>query len=222
MRSDLGKFEINSRDVLLVQWRKKLSESGDLSECIEKIRLMKKMLDEHISCYRNALCKILIAYFAPGYQGNLPKAIKNWYKDLPEQTKKHVFDANTNALLSLANNSTTFDENDVLDSLVDSFEAIGIEDWTDSTADCFRNDILTSIKIVNDFREAPSKQLNECRVAITMPGVELEKSFSSEDISPLAKTALNNVEAIFEEYNDALAPDEKLAILTKLIGKIIQ
>ena len=55
-----------------------------------------------------------------------------------------------------------------------------------------------------------------------MPGISVEKSFSADDISPLAKTAMNNMEAIFEEYNDALAPDEKLAILTQLIGRIIQ
>ena len=55
-----------------------------------------------------------------------------------------------------------------------------------------------------------------------MPGVSVEKSFSADSISPLAKTAMNNMESIFEEYNDALAPDEKLAILTQLIGRIIQ
>ena len=129
LRADLSKFEINSRDILLVQWRKRLSEDGDLSECVEKISLMRHLLDGHIANYRAALCKVLVAYFAPGYQGSLPQAIKNWYKELPDQTKKHVFDANSNALLSIANNNTSFNEDDVLDILVNAFEAISIEDW---------------------------------------------------------------------------------------------
>ena len=222
IRADLSKFEINSRDILLVQWRKRLSEEGDLTECVEKIRRMKQLLDKHVSKYRAALCKVLVAYFAPGYQGNLPKAIKNWYKELPNQTKDHVFDANSNALLSIANNNTSFDENDVLDALVNSFEAISIEDWTDATADSFINDIYASLKMINEFKENNRKISSQCRVTIYMSGESVEKSFSLNDISPLAKTAMNNMEAIFEEYNDALAPDEKLAILTQLIEKIIQ
>lgn len=222
LRSDLSKFEINSRDILLVQWRKRLSEDGNLSECVEKISLMRHLLDSHIENYRAALCKVLVAYFAPGYQGSLPQAIKNWYKELPVQTKKHVFDANSNALLSIANNNTSFNENDVLDVLVNAFEAISIEDWTDATADSFINDIHSAIKTINEFKGTEAKKSSECKVAISMPGISVEKSFSADDISPLAKTAMNNMEAIFEEYNDALAPDEKLAILTQLIGRIIQ
>lgn len=222
LRADLSKFEINSRDILLVQWRKRLSEEGDLSECVEKIRLMRHTLDDHIINYRAALCKILVAYFAPGYQGSLPQAIKSWYKEIPSKTKKHIFDANSNALLSIAHNNTSFNENDVLDTLVNAFESISIEDWTDTTADSFVNDIYSSIKVINEYKEIDGKKLNECKVAITMPGVVVEKSFSADDVSPLAKTAMNNMEAIFEEYNDALAPDEKLAILAQLIGRIIQ
>lgn len=110
----------------------------------------------------------------------------------------------------------------MLDTLVNAFESISIEDWTDTTADSFVNDIYSSIKVINEYKEIDGKKLNECKVAITMPGVVVEKSFSADDVSPLAKTAMNNMEAIFEEYNDALVPDEKLAILAQLIGRIIQ
>ena len=55
-----------------------------------------------------------------------------------------------------------------------------------------------------------------------MPGMIVEKNFVNEDISPLAKTALNNLASVFDEYNDSLEPEEKLAILAQLIGKVIQ
>ena len=54
-----------------------------------------------------------------------------------------------------------------------------------------------------------------------MDGVVVEKSFAADAITPLGKTAFNNLKSVFEEYNDALEPDEQLAILVRLIGEII-
>ncbi len=222
LRSDLAKYDLNSRDVLLVQWSKRISEHNDLNECARKIEFFKETLDQHIAKYRSELGKILIAYFAPGYQGSLTKAIQNWYKKLPDTTKQHVFDANSNALLSIAKNNTSFNEDDLLDSLAYAFEAIGIEDWSDNTADNFNNDIQVALKRISEFDGEKESNEKECRIAIEIQGKSIEKSFSTDSISPLAQTALNNMESIFEEYNDSLEPDERLAILAQLIGKIIK
>ena len=51
---------------------------------------------------------------------------------------------------------------------------------------------------------------------------EVEKSFADAEISPLGQTALSNLKAVFEEYNDAIEPDEQLAIIAKLIGDVIR
>ena len=57
------------------------------------------------------------------------------YKKLPENTKQHVFDTNTNALLSAASSISTYDDEELLDNLVSIFASIAIEDWNDATAD---------------------------------------------------------------------------------------
>ena len=59
------------------------------------------------------------------------------------------------------------------------------------------------------------------KLAISVGDISIEKTFANDTITPLGRTALNNLRAVFEEYNDALEPDERLAILTKLIGEII-
>lgn len=222
LRSDLAKYDLNAREIIFVQWRDALSDDGNLEECAEKIIQFRQDLDKHIQTFKNELSAILVAMFAPGYQGGLPVAVSAWYKKLPETTRQHVFDANTNALLTLAGSKATYNETDFLDQLVESFEAIGIEDWNDTTADQFRNDIEASLRKIVSYRESKSEDRAECKVAISMPGMVVEKNFSTEDISPLATTALNNLSSIFDEYNDALEPDEKIAILAKLIGKVIQ
>jgi hypothetical protein len=159
--------------------------------------------------------------FMPGYQGGLSHSVISWYKKLPESTKQHVFDANTNALLSTARAIAAYNDDDLLDDLVSIFASIAVEDWNDATADAFIKGISDSISRVNEYLEVKSDDGQEDRLAIVVDGVNIEKTFSADSITPLGKTAFNNLKSVFEEYNDALEPDEQLAILAKLISEII-
>ena len=222
LRSDLAKYDVNARDLLFVQWSKRLSESGDMEECANKIEIFRDTLMKHIPDYRTEMCRVLVAMFVPGYQGQLPKAVQVWYKKLSDNTKQHIFDSTTNSLLTIARNINSYNEDDLLDSMVDVFESVGIEDWNDFTASDFVQSVEVSIKKINEYKEVQADEKQDCKVSISIPGLSVEKNFSANSISPLAQTALNNIESIFDEYNDSLEPDEKLAILASLIERVIQ
>jgi hypothetical protein len=221
VRNELLKFEINSRELLFNTWSSKLSPTNDVNDCINAIREVKKLLDSHVGNYRRELNKKLTALFVPGYQGGLSHSVISWYKKLPEHTKKHVFDVNTNELLSIANSLSTYDDEELLNNLVSAFVSIAIEDWSDNLADQFLKEVTESIAKINEYKGQKSCEEKDCRVAITISGVQLEKTFSAGNISPLGKTALNNLKSVFDDYNGALEPDEQLAILANLIGDII-
>lgn len=185
------------------------------------IKGAKELLDAHLRMYRTELNKKLTAMFMPGYQGGLSRAMIAWYKKLPEATKTHVFDANANALLTTAGAISSYNDDDLLDALISIFAAIAIEDWNDNSAAAFIKDISDAIGRINEYVESKGNDQDDGRLLITIDGVQVEKTFTAEAISPLGKTAFNNLKSIFEEYNDALEPDEQLAILAKLIGEII-
>lgn len=220
-RTDLAKFDVNARELLFVNWVKILSRNGNLDECVEEIRTIKEMFDGHVFSYRKELCLVLVDLFSPGYKGTLPNAVMRWYKNLSGETKQYVFDSESNALLTIANEVNTYDENDLLDSLVFAFETIGIEDWGDNTAEEFIRRIKESINKITKYKPKKKSESEKCHVMISMPGVNVDKNFTSDEISPLAETALNNLSAIFDEYNDALEPDEKIAILANLMKKVL-
>ena len=221
IRSELMKFEINSRELLFDTWVSKLSATEDLGECLNEVTRVKKLLDEHLALCREELIKKLTAMFMPGYQGGLSHSVISWYKKLPDSTKQHVFDANTNALLSTARAIAAYNDDDLLDDLVSIFASIAVEDWNDATADAFIKGISDSISRVNECLEVKSDDGQEDRLTIVVDGVNIEKTFSTDSITPLGKTAFNNLKSVFEEYNDALEPDEQLAILAKLLSEII-
>ena len=222
VRTELMKFEINSRELLFGTWASKLSSTENMSECLAEVTRVKSVLDEHLTRYRHELIKQLTAMFMPGYQGGLSHSVISWYKKLPDTTKQHVFDANTNALLSTASTIATYDDENLLDDLVTIFVSIAIEDWNDTTADAFIKAISDAIAKINEYVEAKNGIEQDGRLTISVDGVRMEKSFSADSITPLGQTAFNNLKAILEEYNDSLEPDEQLAILSKLIEEIIR
>lgn len=222
VRNDLLRFEINSQELVFGRWRFKLSPDEDLNECFAVIQGAKELLDAHLRTYRTELNKKLTALFLPGYQGGLSRAMIAWYKKLPETTKTHVFDASANALLTAAGSIDSYNDDNLLDTLISIFAAIAIEDWNDHSAAGFMKDISETIGRINEYVESKDNGRDDGRLLIILDGIQVEKTFTAEAVSPLGKTAFNNLKAVFEEYNDALEPDEQLAILAKLIREIIR
>lgn len=222
VRSELLRFEISTRELLFVIWKNKLSQSGELSECLQEIKRVKNLLDSHISNFKQYLCTYLIAKFAPGYNGSLSRAAKLWYDNIPDAAKKHIFDSNTNSLLRIIDERHSFDDIEFVDTLALLYMSMSIEDWSDELAKSFMEQIESSISKVNKYTECDSDQKGECVISISYSGNQINKTFNESEISPLGKTALNNLRSVLEEYNDSIENDEKLSIITKLLSDIIR
>ncbi len=221
IRSDLLKFDVNAREMLFECWQQKLSASSNLNECLLKIEQAQRFLDEHIQNLCRELCNNAASLFSPEYCGSLPNAIKLWHEKLPEATKHHVFDSEANALLIFAQDLNSYDDYRIISELALMLTSMAIEDWSDQLARQFLISLRECLNRINVFCENGEDDQN-CSLTINLPHVKVEKNFTDADISPLGQTALSNLKAVFEEYNDALEPDEQLAIIAKLISDVIQ
>lgn len=219
VRNTLLKFEINAREILFEDWKEKLSSSNDYLECAAEISRVKELLDMHIVDFRKNVIDYLVTLFVPGYSGTLSKAIKIWYEKLPNSTKHHVFDSEANALLALADKWNSYDDQGLINEFSILIVSMAIEDWTDQLADLFKQRISSMIERINSFVEIEEER--DGKLIISLSGVHVEKTFFDTEISPLGETVLSNLKATFEEYNDAIEPDEQLAIIAKLISDVI-
>ena len=222
VRNELIRFEINARELLFDTYPSKLCPAEGLNECLSIIKNVKDLLDGHLSRFRVELTKKITALFIPGYHGGLAKSMMSWYDKLPESTRTHVFDSSTNSLLTIASTIKSYDDEQLLNDLVNAFVSIAIEDWNDDVSDNFIRNISEAIVKVNDYHGNKKAGVIDGKLVISIDGVSVEKNFTSDAISALGKTAFNNLKSVFEEYNESLEPDEQLAILVKLIGEIIK
>ncbi len=220
IRKDLMQFDINPREMLFENWKSKLSLSGNLSECTSEIERVKEFLDNHILNFKCELSKYLVTLFLPGYNGSLSNAFKRWYETLPESTKTHLFDSEANSLLDLARGLTSYDDDKLMNEFALLFVAMAIEDWNDQLAQQFLASVKSCVDRINEYIVSPNKD-QSCKISIDFNDEMIEKSFSNADISPLGMTVLNNLKAVFEEYNYAIDPDEQLAIIAALVNEIL-
>ncbi len=222
IRRELLRFETNSRELLFSTFRQSLSPSGDISECYAEIEGAKSFLEGHLQRCKAELRGRLIEQFAPGYRGGLSRAIQTWRDGLPAAARTHLFDSTANELLSFAGKLSGYDDEQTLDDLVYRFSSMAIEDWNDALAAQFDGEISSAIRRINEYQaDGEAQGAGPCNVVINLTGRRIEKAFSEEEISPLGRTALNNLQAVFEEYNGALEPDEQLAILIQLMKDLL-
>lgn len=221
IRRDLLKFEINSQELLFSSWVSKLSSYNRLIDCFEAMKQTKELLDNHVTKEKEELIRKLTVIFAPDYQGGLSFAVRSWYKGLPDSTKHHIFDSDANALLSIGAELSNYNDSELLDKMAMTFVSLGIEDWNDRLAAQFIDKVSKAVCTVNEYKEKEGNSSGLGTLVIRMPKLQIEKTFGAENISPLGGTMLNNLRAVFEEYNEAVDPDEQLTILAKLIEGII-
>ncbi len=221
LRNGLLKYEINARELLFATFPSAMGDGINYDACIASIQNAKNLLDNHIDNCRTELKKKLTALFVPGYQGGLSHSVKSWLGNLPEATRVHLFDNDTKPLLSIAENHNSYNDDELLDAFIMAFASVAIEDWNDERAKHFVDSITAALNKISDFKENLQPNDTLGRVSINENGMQFEKTYEPSRITPLGKTVLNNLLSVFEEYNDAIEPDEQLAILVKLIRDII-
>lgn len=220
LRSELLKYDINSRELLFTAFANKFGKKGQFDVCYQTICDCKAQLDNHLSDFKLELSKKAIALFAPKYQGGLSSAIKTWFDALSDDTKKQMFDIATHDLMKYASKLDGYDDSKALNDLAYLYTSMAVEDWNDALVEKFLSSLSNSISKVNDFVVIPtSKGLSNMK--ITLSDRVIETSFSNIDISPLGSTVLRNLKSIFDDYNGSIEPDEQLAILIRMMKDII-
>ncbi len=218
IRKELLKYEINPRELLFDRFA--TDETDRYSDSLNYISKTKEILDSHIRNLKKEISILIVQLFNSNKNSSLSSAIINWYNNLSNSTKSHVFDSVSNQLLSIAKDVNTFNDEHLLNVIVNAFVGLSIEDWNDSMLSEFISSLKQSIAKINSYKDS-SHSDNKFKILLQSEDGIYEKDYSSNKISLLGETALNNIRSVFEEYNESLNPNEKLAIILKVLKEII-
>jgi len=219
-KKELLKFEINSREFLFEHIFKNNSKT-ELKKAIEKIKILKRRLDNHVPNVKDYLVIKTKRIFGDKSEGTLSSAILDWKQKLAEKTIKHMFDDKTNKILGYLLSINDYDDIKLIEELSKSVAGINLADWSNSTLENYETTLSSSIFKINTFNMSSDNDTGANGIEFIINGEKISKTFSAVQTTPMGKTVMNNIESVFEEYGDSISADEKLSILLTVIKTLI-
>lgn len=147
----------------------------------------------------------------------------DWYEDLNESAKNHMYNGIENLVLDAIKN-ITHNEIQFIESLARIVSELRIDDWAEVTIHSF----TTSMEEFKESVESCKKNAIQngdngiYKLSfINSDGVEIIKTFDKTDYSGMAELMYSEVEAMISEYGEAISKNEKRQILIDIINNLL-
>ncbi len=219
-RKELLKFEINSRE-FLYDYIFSNGAKTECEKCLTWIKNLKEKFDSHIANIKKIILNESKMVFESNKGGSLSSAILTWKEKLNDKTVKHMFDTKTNQVLGYLLSVSNYDDGKIIDDLSKIVSDVNIADWSNATLEKYIQSFREIIIAINSFNSSSDEVNAENGIEVLINGETISKTFSSVKTTPMGMTVLNNIEAVFEEYGEAISSDEKLNILLQIIKDLI-
>ena len=199
----------------------KNNSKTELKQAIEKVKLLKSRLDNHISNVKDYLILETKKIFGDRSTGTLASTILDWKQKLDDKTKKRMFDTKTNQILGYLLSINNYDDVKLIEELSKCVIGINLADWSNSTIDKYKEVLSSAILAINEFNTSSDDEEGSNGIEVVINGEKISKTFASVKTTPMGMTVKNNIESVFEEYGDSISSDEKLSILLNVIKTLI-
>ena len=174
-----------------------------------------------VSIFLTSLSFLYFLYFNPTAQCQNLNFYKDWYSSLPEDIQTHIFSREVNVFLRYIKENNSHDDRDVISGLAKVITLLAIEDWNDAAIVDFIKTISDCIQTICSYsvKELRAENKGQIALSINYEGNVYEKNISETEISGMAELAMNSIESELDDYGDSITPQEKVALLLKLIRK---
>lgn len=151
----------------------------------------------------------------------LNSIMRDWYENLKDATKSHLYNNGEDRILELIRNSTN-DNRTFIVRLAKGIVGLRVEDWDKNSIDLFVTQISAFKKVVE---EQNSKVDSEKSSAYTLSfceqnGTVVTKSFDKCEYSDRARLLYNEVTDILDSYGQAISENEKRQILVEILEQL--
>jgi hypothetical protein len=217
---------LNSKELLFNRIPKMVvgcsDENIDYEELLILVKEGKEELENHLAFMKDFLIKEVKEIFnSKNDRESLCSVVKNWYEDLSNKVKNHIFEGATNIFIDIGQNQY-FNDIALIEDCCRKITGLRIEDWSDDTVDNFLSTIKYIKEDVEKFdKEEESKNKLITIIKETESGEKIEKTFERGEISSLGEILLNDLNSSLESFADAISTNEKRQILIHLLEKLI-
>ena len=223
LRNVLSGSDINSHEFLFEQLPK-IFESSDYDSLIKSLRYSYRCISDTYKNIHFKLINDLKSLFGVTKDNSLSSAIANFYDDLKETTKEHLFSGKASMFLDLAKHPNN-DEYKLVELIARAIFNLRMSDFTDEIMNCYIQDVtavLDEIKSYDAKLVNSSKSLNGYKIVFTDEnGAEVTKQFDATEYTDRGQLLYNDITTALEEFGGAVSSDEKRQILFRILKELV-
>ena len=208
------KFNIDNYKAIFKDIKSIFSEDSYTS-IVEQLEIFDSEIDGTIEKFKAKCIEQIKTDFSQYNQGSLSSCLKEWKNTIASNNNDLFLEAKDKKLYEFIMENTSYDDISIYDKFSVLITGTYVEDWSNDKSNAIR-------EYLSEFR----KRIEEKDQKEETVNVANVKSFINENnetqLSSIGKLLLNNVRSAFDEYNDSITAEEKLAILSKLVDELIK
>ena len=221
LKKQLIKYEINPHEFIFSEIPACFGCSRDYEQTKQRLHDFAEDNNQFINNVKDFICDELKKLLNGHINSSVSSVMNDWYISLPENIRTHIFSREVNSFLRYIKENNSHDDRYVISGLAKVITLLAIEDWNDAAVDEFVKTIADCIQTVSSYSVKEIKTENKGKISLSLnyEGNVYEKNISETEISGMAELAMNSIESELEDYGDSITPQEKVALLLKLIRK---
>ena len=205
-------------------FKKVYGQYGSYNDTIAAVKRIKAELDGSLMTLASDLCVSICDLFSVSKSVSLSKVFSDCYENEWKAKRNKSFDYYSNAFLDCVSKVTASDSDyDLILKLSKALTGFELLYWNDNHKDEFI-DRLAEIKSKLDAYTV-TDTLSDRETSITLAtasGLKKTVIFDQSDLSVLAQTAKNKINATFNNYGLSISYDEKVQILLSMLEELME
>ena len=221
-RNALSSPELNSHEFLFEQLLKIFGNNG-YETLISSLR---SAFQDINTTYRNIhlkLAKEIKNLFGAEASDSLSSVIANFYDDLKETTKEHLFSGKASMFLDIAKHPNN-DEFKLIETIGRALFNLRMSDFTDEIMSCYMAELDNVVKEIKKYDEKieDNSAAQGYKIIYTDEnGAEVTKQFDATEYTEKGQFLYNDITSTLEEFGSAISSDEKRQILFRILKELI-
>ena len=221
-RNALSSPELNSHEFLFAQLFK-IFGNNSYEQLISSIRCAFQDINTTYSNIHLKLAQEIKNLFGAEASDSLSSVIANFYDDLKETTKEHLFSGKASLFLDIAKHPNN-DEFKLIETIGRALFNLRMSDFNDEIMSCYMQELDNVVKEIKNYDEKieDSDSAQGYKIMyIDENGSEVTKQFDATEYTEKGQLLYNDITSTLEEYGGAISSDEKRQILFTILKELI-
>lgn len=221
MRKELSKLDWNARELLFEVFPKQFA-CENYKELLALLTAAKQEMEQHLRSVKEQAIKIVQRVLQLSQEANLLQSLKLWVRQQRATLAHQIYSKHTQRFLHCIEQLETYDEVEIVSELSRQVLDLFIEDWKADGLAQFETSIKEIVEEVQQTKETDEEQ-NVQKLSFTnSKGVSVEKTLQIEEPDGTSEFLQNEIESALDTYGDYLEPNQKVAVMLRMIEKILE